>query len=267
MGALDGRVALITGGARGQGRAHALALAGEGADVVIADAPNPMADLTYPLGTEDDLRETAKLVDELGRRCVPMTLDVRDGAAVNAAVAQTVADLGSLDIVVANAGIVSTGPLDQVSDGMWQQLMDTNLTGAFHTLRAAIPVMRQQRFGRIVVTSSMGGRMGIPDLAPYNATKWGVIGLAKSAALEVAKDGVTINVVCPTTTQTPMVQPAGGDDIPDDLVRRMMKANPIPQPWLQPEDVSRGVLYLVTDPGVITGSVLEIGLGGSARIH
>jgi NAD(P)-dependent dehydrogenase (short-subunit alcohol dehydrogenase family) len=169
--------------------------------------------------------------------------------------------------VVANAGIVSTGPLDEVSDGVWQQLIDTNLTGAFHTLRAAIPVMRRQRFGRIVVTSSMGGRMGIPDLAAYNATKWGVIGLAKSAALEVAKEGVTINVVCPTTTQTPMVQPTGGGDIPDDLVRRMMKANPIPQPWLQPEDVSRGVLYLVTDPGVITGSVLEIGLGGSARIH
>jgi NAD(P)-dependent dehydrogenase (short-subunit alcohol dehydrogenase family) len=244
-----------------------VALASEGADVVIADAPNAMADLTYPLGTEDDLRETAKLVDELGRRCVPLTLDVRDAAAVNAAVEQTVADLGSLDIVVANAGIVSTGPLDEVSDLMWKQLLDTNLTGAFHTLRAAIPVMRQQRFGRIVVTSSMGGRMGIPDLAAYNATKWGVIGLAKSAALEVAKEGVTINVVCPTTTQTPMVQPTGGEDIPDDLVRRMMKANPIPAPWLQPEDVSRGVLYLVTDPGVITGSVLEIGLGGSARIH
>ena len=146
-------------------------------------------------------------------------------------------------------------------------MIDTNLSGTFHTLRAAIPVMRRQRFGRIVVTSSMGGRMGIPDLAAYNATKWGVIGLAKSAALEVAKEGVTINVVCPTTTQTPMVQPTGGEDIPDDLVRRMMKANPIPQPWLQPEDVSRGVLYLVTDPGVITGSVLEIGLGGSARIH
>jgi SDR family mycofactocin-dependent oxidoreductase len=267
MGALDGRVALITGGARGQGRAHAVALAAEGADIVLADAPEAMTELTYPLGTEDDLRTTAKRVDELGRRCVPLTLDVRDGDAVNAAVTQTVADLGSLDIVVANAGIVSTGPLDEVSDNIWQQLVDTNLTGAFHTLRAAIPVMRQQQFGRIVVTSSMGGRMGIPDLAAYNATKWGVIGLAKSAALEVAKDGVTINVVCPTTTQTPMVQPAGGDDIPDELVRRMMRANPIPQPWIQPEDVSRGVLYLVTDPGVITGSVLEIGLGGSARIH
>lgn len=267
MGALDGRVALITGGARGQGRAHALALAGQGADIVAIDAPGAMTDLTYPLGTVDDLHETAKLVEELGRRCLAMAADVRDSSQVVAAVEQTVADLGSLDIVVANAGIVSTGPLDQVSDQVWQQLVDTNLTGVFHTLRAAIPVMRRQRFGRIVVTSSMGGRMGIPDLAAYNATKWGIIGLAKSAALEVAKEGITINVICPTTTQTPMVQPAGGDDVPDDLVRRMMRANPIPQPWLQPDDVSRGVVYLVTDPGVITGSVLEVGLGGSARMH
>jgi SDR family mycofactocin-dependent oxidoreductase len=267
MGCLDGRVALITGAARGQGRAHALALAAEGADIVAADAPAPMAALTYPLGTEDDLRETAKRVEELGRRCLPIAVDVRDGAAVASAVEQTCNELGSLDIVVANAGIVSTGPLDEVSDEVWRLLVDTNLTGVFHTLRAAIPGMRRQRFGRIVVTSSMGGRMGIPDLAAYNATKWGIIGLAKSAALEVAKEGITINVICPTTVQTPMVQPEGGDDIPDDLVRRMMRANPIPQPWIQPEDVSRGLLYLVSDPGVVTGSVLEIGLGGSARIH
>ncbi|WP_068177450.1 mycofactocin-coupled SDR family oxidoreductase [Mycobacterium sp. UM_CSW] len=267
MGALDGRVALITGAARGQGRAHALALAAEGADIVAADAPGPMVDLTYPLGTEDDLRDTAKRVEELGKRCLPITLDVRDSAQVDAAVRQTVTDMGGLHIVVANAGIVSTGPLEQVSDQVWQQLLDTNLTGVFHTLRAAIPVMRRQRFGRIVVTSSMGGRMGIPELAAYNATKWGIIGLAKSVALEVAKEGVTVNVVCPTTTQTPMVQPSESDEVPDDLVRRMMRANPIPQPWLQPEDVSRGVVYLVTDPGVITGSVLEIGLGGSARMH
>lgn len=226
-----------------------------------------MKDLSYPLGTESDLRDTVELVNALGRRCTPIAVDVRDSAQVNAAVEQTLRDFGSLDIVLANAGIVSTGPLEEVSDDVWQQLIDTNLTGAFNTLRAAIPVMRRQRFGRIVVTSSMGGRMGIPELAAYNATKWGVIGLAKSVALEVAKDGITVNVICPTTTQTPMVQPEGGDDIPDDLVRRMMKANPIPQPWLQPEDVSRGIVYLVTDPGVITGSVLEIGLGGSARIH
>jgi SDR family mycofactocin-dependent oxidoreductase len=266
MGALDGRVAFITGGARGQGRAHALALAAEGANVVVADAPRLM-NLAYPLGTEEDLRATAKKVEELGRLCLPIAMDVRDAAAVGAAVEETVTSLGSLDILVANAGVVSTGPVEEVTDEIWHQLVDTNLTGVFHTLRAVIPVMRRQRFGRIVVTSSMGGRMGIPELGPYNATKWGVIGLAKSLALEVAKEGITVNVICPTTVHTPMVQPAGGDDVPDDLVRRMMKGNPIPRPWIEPEDVSRGLLYLVTDPGVVTGSVLEIALGGSARIH
>lgn len=266
MGALDGRVAFITGGARGQGRAHALALAREGANVVIADAPRPM-NLAYPLGTEDDLRSTAKEVEEFGGLCLPMTVDVRDDAAVRAAIDETVTSLGSLDILVANAGVVSTGPLDEVTDEVWQQLVDTNLTGVFHVLRAAIPVMRRQRFGRVVVTSSMGGRMGIPDLGPYNATKWGVIGLAKSVALEVARDGITVNVICPTTVHTPMVQPVGADDVPDELVQRMMRANPIPQPWIEPEDVTHGLMYLVTDPGVVTGSVLEIALGGSARIH
>ena len=106
-----------------------MALAAEGADVVAADAPDAMTDLTYPLGTEDDLRETTKLVEALGRRCLPLTLDVRDSAAVGAAIKQTVADMGSLDIVVANAGIVSTGLLEDVSDVVWRQLIDTNLTG------------------------------------------------------------------------------------------------------------------------------------------
>ncbi|SBS79703.1 (-)-trans-carveol dehydrogenase [uncultured Mycobacterium sp.] len=266
MGALDGRVAFITGGARGQGRAHALALAAEGAKVVVADAPRPM-NLTYPLATEDDLRSTAKDVEELGGLCLPIAMDVRDADAMSTAVEETVRSLGSLDILVANAGVVSTGPLEDVTDEAWHQLVDTNLTGVFHSLRAAVPVMRRQRFGRIVVTSSMGGRMGIPELGAYNATKWGVIGLAKSLALEVAKEGITVNVICPTTVRTPMVQPTGGDGVPDELVRRMMRANPIPQPWIEPEDVSRGLLYLVADPGVVTGSVLEIGLGGSARLH
>jgi SDR family mycofactocin-dependent oxidoreductase len=267
MGALEGKVALITGAARGQGRSHALTLAGEGADIVACDVPQPMSSLTYPLATEEDLQTTAKLVEDLGRRCLTIPVDVRDAGDVEASVARTVEEFSHLDIVVANAGVVSTGRLEEVTDAAWDELMATNLTGVFHTLRAALPIMRRQRFGRVVVTSSMGGRMGIPELSAYNATKWGVIGLAKSVALEVAKEGITINVVCPCTVQTPMVQPFGEDDVPDDLVRRMTRVNPIPEPWIQAEDVSRGVLYLVSDPGVITGSVLEIGLGSSARLH
>ena len=267
MALLDGKVALITGAGRGQGRSHALALAREGADIVACDVPRPMSTPTYPLATKDDLVQTAKLVEGLGLRCLPISLDVRDAAEVNASVERTVEEFGRLDIVVANAGVVTTGPLVGVSDTAWDELISTNLTGTFHTLRASLPVMREQRYGRIVVTSSMGGRMGIPDLAAYNATKWGVIGLAKSVALEVAKEGITVNVVCPSTTQTPMVQPDPDAEVPDELVKRFLRTNPIPIPWLQPEDVTRAVLYLVTDPGVITGSVLEVGLGSSARMH
>lgn len=267
MGALDGKVALITGAARGQGRSHALALAGEGADIVACDVPRSMSSLTYPLATREDLELTAKLVEQSGRRCVIAEVDVRDPTGVDGVVDLVLDDLGHLDVTVANAGVVSTGPLADVTDEAWDELVSTNLTGVFHTLRAVVPPMRQQRWGRIVVTSSMGGRMGIPELGAYNATKWGTIGMAKSLALEVAKDGVTVNVVCPTTVQTPMVQPDQDAEVPDDLVRRMLRGNPIPQPWIQPEDVSRAVLYLVTDPGVITGSVLEVGLGSSARMH
>lgn len=267
MGLLDGQVALITGGARGQGRSHAVALAAEGADIVACDVPRSMSTPTYPLATVDDLNITAKLVENQGRRCLPIALDVRDAVEVDAAFDRTIEGFGRVDIVVANAGIVATAPLVDVSDQAWDELVSTNLTGVFHTLRAAIPPMRERRYGRIVVTSSMGGRMGIPDLAAYNATKWGIIGLAKSVALEVAKERITVNVVCPTTTQTPMVQPDPDADIPDELVKRFLRTNPLPVPWLQPEDVTRAVLYLVADPGVITGSVLEIGLGSSARMH
>ena len=267
MGLVDGQVALITGAARGQGRSHALTLAAEGADIVACDVPGPMATLGYPLATEADLRMTATLVEERGRRCLALPVDVRDAASVEGAVARAREEFGRIDIAVANAGVVSTGPLVEVTDDEWAELLDTNLTGTFHTLRAVIPAMQQRRYGRVVVTSSMGARMGIPGLSAYGATKWAVIGMAKCLALEVAKEGITVNVVCPTTVQTPMVQPDPGQDVPDELVRRFLRSNPVPQPWIQAEDVSRAVLYLVSDPGVITGSVLEIGLGSSARLH
>lgn len=267
MGALDGRTALVTGAARGQGRSHALALAGEGAAVVALDVPEALATPGYPLATKADLHETARLVAQAGGVCLPVTADVRFADQVEAAVEAGVEHFGGLDIAVANAGIVTTGPIETVTDQEWDELVATNLTGTFHTLRAVLGPMRRGGHGRVVVTSSMGGRMGIPGLAAYNATKWGVIGLAKSVALEVARDGITVNVVCPTTVQTPMVQPDPGSDVPDDMVRQMMRHNPIPQPWIQAADVTRAVMYLVTDPGVVTGAVMEIGLGSSARMH
>lgn len=267
MTLLDGQVALITGAGRGQGRSHALTLAAEGADIVACDVPDPMSSPGYPLATQADLDTTAKLVEQQGRRCLPIPLDIRDPSQMASAVERTQEEFGRLDIALANAAIVSTGPLIGVTDTEWSELVDTNLTGTFNTLRAVVPAMQVRRYGRIVVTSSMGARMGVPGLSAYAATKWGVIGMAKCLALEVAKEGITVNVVCPTTVQTPMVQPDPDQDVPDDVVRRFLRSNPVPQPWIQAEDVSRAVLYLVSDPGVITGSVLEIGLGSSARMH
>lgn len=266
MGSLEGKVALVTGGGRGQGRSHALALADAGADVVIWDAPGPMPSLTYPLGTREDLELTSKLVEERGRRCLARSVDVRDPEAVEAGVSSALEQFGRLDVAVANAGVVTTGPLVDVTNEAWDDLVSTNLTGAFHTLRAVVPPMRAQRWGRIVVTASMGGRMGIPGQSAYNATKWGLIGLAKSLALEVAKEGITVNIVCPTTAQTPMVQPYPDQEPPDELIRKFMRSNPIPQPWIQPEDVTRAVMYLVEDPGVLTGTILDVSLGSSARM-
>ena len=266
MGSLDGKVALITGAARGQGRAHALALASEGSDIVAWDVPGPMSSLTYALGTQEDLDLTAKLVNERGRRCLSRSVDVSDASQVNAGVEHTLEEFGRIDIALANAGIVSIGPFVDVTDESWAEMLATNLTGVFTTLRAVVPPMLEQRWGRIVVTASMGGRMGIKGQSAYNATKWGVIGLAKSLALEVANDGITVNVVCPCAVRTPMLQPDPDSEVPEEVVRRWTRNNPIAKPWIEAEDVTRAVMYLVQDPGVLTGTIMEVSLGSSARM-
>ncbi len=217
MGSLDGKVALITGAARGQGRSHALALAAEGADIVAWDVPQAKSSIPYPLSTQEDLDLTSKLVAEQGSRCLSLSVDVSDAAQVNAGVQRTLEEFGRLDIALANAGVVTVGPLVDVTDESWDEMVATNLTGVFTTLRAVVPPMLQQRWGRIVVTASMGGRMGIKGQSAYNATKWGVIGLAKSLALEVANDGITVNIVCPCTVRTPMVQPDPHLEVPEEF--------------------------------------------------
>ena len=273
--ALDGQVAVITGGARGQGRADAVALAQLGARIVLCDVPAPMSSVRYELGSAEDLALTVSLVREAGSSAIALPADVRDPAAVGQVADAAIAEFGQIDILVANAGIVSTGRLWELSDEAWQEMIATNLTGVFNALRAVVPHMRERRYGRIVVISSQGGRAGLPGISHYSAAKWGIIGLAKSLALEVAAEGITVNVVAPGTVRTPMVvneatveRDANGEPLSDELLgKRFAAHHPIPRPWIYPQDVAREVVHLVTEPGNITGAVIEIGLGQSARAH
>jgi SDR family mycofactocin-dependent oxidoreductase len=273
---LESRVAIVTGAARGQGRSHALALAREGATIVALDVPASMKSPAYPLGSREDLDETVRLITEIGAVGVAEAADVRDAAAVAGVVDRCVERFGRVDILVANAGIVGNSAFWDITDEAWDEMVATNLSGVFYCFRSVLGPMRERGYGRIVVTSSMGGRAGIPNLSHYAATKWGVIGLAKSLALEVATEGITVNVVCPSTVGTTMVlnentyrlfAPELADPTVDDVAPRFQSLNPIPQPWLVPEDVSRAVLHFVTDPGVMTGAVIEIALGISATMH
>lgn len=276
MGQLDGKVAVITGAGRGQGRAHAVTLAAEGASIVAVDiAAQSIASVPFPLATKEELDETVRLVEAAGGNCIGVVADIRDTAQVNGVVDETLRRFGRLDILVANAGVCYSSPLDEMTDEAWDDMIDTNLSGTFKTLRAAVKPMKAQGFGRIVVVSSMTGRHGTGNLAHYSSSKFGVIGLAKSLALEVAKQGITVNVMCPTSVDTPMVHneanyrlfcPDIENPTIDDVRPRFAALNPIGVPWIEPELFSRAILFLVTDPGIITGAVLEVGAGISATM-
>lgn len=273
MGQLDGRVALITGGARGQGRSHALALAAEGASVVVCDIAAQIDTVPFPLGTKAELDETVEMVRAAGGRCIGQPVDIRDTAQVDSVVGQTISEFGRLDILVANAAICTSQPVDEITDQEWSDMVDTNLTGTFKCVRAALNPMKEQQYGRIVVVSSMTGRHGNPNLAHYSATKFGVIGFAKSVALEVAQTGITVNVMCPTSVNTPMLHneknyklfcPEIENPTLDDVMPRFATLNPMRIPWIEPEIFSRAIVFLVTDPGFMTGTVLEVSAGISA---
>ncbi|HWD51643.1 MAG TPA: mycofactocin-coupled SDR family oxidoreductase [Acidimicrobiales bacterium] len=272
---LQGRVAVITGGARGQGRSHALELARLGADVAICDLCEDIATIGYPLSTRDDLAETAKLVDAAGRRCVSEVVDVRDLAAVIAFVDEAQASLGSVDIMVANAGVTAIGSVCDMTAFQWGDVIDINLTGVFNAIRAAAPHMRKQRSGRIVGISSMMGRTAQPAIPAYSASKWGVIGLCKSAAYELAGFGVTVNVIAPGNVSTPMIhndqlyrlmRPDLEHATADEVAPVMAELHTQPLPWLEPEEITAALVYLVSDGARhVTGSVLDVNAGASAR--
>lgn len=276
MGKLDGRVALVTGGARGQGRAHALAMAEEGATVAVCDIAAPLAAIKYPMASPEQLEETVQLLEKHGQPALGLVADMRDTQQVQSVVDRVVADFGKVDILVANQGVAAFSLVEDVSDEEWSTVVDTNLTGIFKAIRAVVPHMKRAGYGRIVATSSMGARIAHQNLAHYISAKWGVIGLVKVCALEVAGFGVTVNAICPGAVATDLFfnQPTYDVFCPDitnptreDFDRRLadLDYGLNGRPYLEPEHASRAVMYFVTDDdGTSTGQVLDIGLGGSA---
>jgi SDR family mycofactocin-dependent oxidoreductase len=267
----------VTGAARGQGRAHAIALANEGADLIITDLCADISTVPYSLGSSEELAETAAMVEATGRRCLAMTADIRDTAAMGLVVEAGLDTFGAIDICVANAGVTGYGKFHELDDDTWNDMIDVDLTGTFKTIRAVLPTMLDRRYGRIIATSSMAGRMGNANLAHYVAAKWGVIGMVKSLAMEVANKGITVNAIAPAAVDTPMLHneamyklfcPDMEAPTREDVTPRYQAMNRLGVAWMDPEEISRAVLFVAADAaGSMTGQVIEVSLGSSAGTH
>ena len=267
MELLDGKVAFITGAARTQGRSHAIRLAEEGADIIAFDICGEAAAVGYPSATPQDLRQTVADVESLDRRIVAHVGDVRDQEALGAAVAAGVAELGRLDIVVANAGISSWGRFWEMSEERWQAMIDINLTGVWRTMRAAVPAMIEQgQGGSIINISSVAGIKSLPGQAHYSAAKHGVVGLTKSAAIELGQYDIRVNSIHPWGVDTPMAQDAELGDVLGRFPGYMGSFGSI-MPHLgmaQPRDISEAVLFLASDASkFMTGAQLPVDMGAT----
>ena len=270
MGKLEGKVAFITGAARGQGRSHAVRLAEEGADIIGVDICAPIASMNYPNASPEDLEQTVKEVESLGRRIVAREADVRDASALQEALNEGIRELGRVDIVLANAGIGPGG--DVTDDEQWDEVVDVNLKGVWNTGRVAIPTLIEQgEGGAIVLTSSTGGLIG-PGInqsgtLAYIAAKHGVIGLMRSWANFLAPYFIRVNSVAPTTVRTPM---AGGGNIrgilehSPELAGSLLNAMPVDA--VDPIDISNAIAWLVSDEArYVTGTVVPVDAGNVNR--
>ncbi|OZD15106.1 SDR family mycofactocin-dependent oxidoreductase [Rhodococcus sp. 06-156-3C] len=277
-GRLEGKVAFITGAARGQGRSHAVRLAQEGADIIAVDICENIDTVTpfYPLATEDELAETAAQVEALDRRIFARRADVRDLDQLQAVFDEGVAELGRVDIVVANAGIATYGLSWELTSQQWKDMIDVNLTGVFHTAKVAIPsLIEAGNGGSIVFTSSIGGLKGIQHVAHYVAAKHGIVGLMRTMANELGQYKIRVNTVHPTNVDTIMIQNPGtysmfapGDPEPtqDKAMAGFMSLNTLPVPWIDPVDISNAVLYLSSDEGrYVTGVTLPVDAGAYVK--
>jgi SDR family mycofactocin-dependent oxidoreductase len=261
---LKGRVALVTGAAHGQGRAAALALAREGAHVAALDVARPLAYPGYTLGSADDLDSLAAECRRLGVECLSLVADVRDDSAVSAAVDQTVRRLGRIDVLFNNAGICGYGLAHELTEEAWDAMLDINLKGAWLVARRVIPHLIRQRAGVIINNSSVAGLRGMARLSHYAASKWGLVGLTKSWALELAPYGVRVISIHPTGVNTPMNDGlAALEGLTPQQIAERSAGNLLPVPWIEPEDVAAAVVFLASDQArFVTGSqfVLDAGL-------
>jgi SDR family mycofactocin-dependent oxidoreductase len=265
MGLLSGKVAYITGAARGQGRAHAVRLAGEGADIVAIDICAAATEVGYPVATPDDLAETVRLVEVLDRRIVAHQADVRDHGALVAAATEASETFGRLDIVVANAGVSTWGRCWEMSAETWQTMLDINLTGVWNTLRATVPLMIEHgNGGSIVLTSSVAGIKSLPGQGHYSAAKHGVVGLCKTAAIELGEYGIRVNSLHPWGVDTLMAQDTNVAGLLEANPRYMASFGSILEGMSSPEDMADAVLYLVSDLSKsVTGTQLTVDNGAT----
>jgi SDR family mycofactocin-dependent oxidoreductase len=277
MGRVEGKVALVTGAGRGQGRSHAVRLAEEGASVIAFDICAPVASVSYAMASRADLDETCEQVRAAGGRAHAAEVDVRDYDLLARELEAGIAALGGLDIVVANAGIASYAPGHEITEAAWQEMIDINLTGTWHTVKAAVPhLVSAGRGGSIVLTSSAAGLQGTPNLAHYVAAKHGVTGLTRTFANELAPHWIRVNSVNPTQVDTPMIM---NDEIfrmfrpdlespgRDDIVDVSIATNALPVPWVEARDVSNAVLFLASDEArYITGVALPVDAGILAKV-
>ncbi|WP_044507350.1 mycofactocin-coupled SDR family oxidoreductase [Gordonia sp. KTR9] len=268
---LQGKVAFITGAARGQGREHAVTLAQHGANIIALDICKPLSTIPYEMSTSDDLAETVALVEATGQKIVAAEADVRDFDAVQRVVDDGLNQFGQIDIVVANAGVYSFGPLDSVDIELqrWRDIIDINLTGTFHTVKAAVPSMvARGAGGSVLLTSSTAGIRGLRSMADYTATKHGVVGLMRTFANELAPHNIRVNTIHPTGVSTHMVTNPQlvqwYADNPD--MANNVSANLLPVDLVEAQDVSQAVLFLASDAArYVTGLEMKVDAGFTER--
>lgn len=269
MNTLKGKVALITGAGRGQGRSHAVTLAKAGADLILIDICADIATVPYPLASEADLAETAALVEAEGRRCVKNIVDVRDYDGMLAAVKDSVAHLGHLDIVVANAGIITFGPMSSTPQEIFQTTIDVNLTGVWNTLEASVPhLLANDNGGSIVVIGSTNSTSGktleqTPGSQAYIASKHAVIGLMRSYALHLGPKNIRVNAIEPTSVITPLITNDAAKKLIEQAEPRHYDLSNLQDVWaIEPEDISAAVEWLVSDSArYVTGIELPVDAG------